>query len=58
MHRAGLRARLTLTYAISIVMAVLLTYASYHLTRFPEDGLRMDYPNWVRSRIRASSGGS
>lgn len=41
MHRAGLRARLTLTYAISIVMAVLLTYASYHLTRFPEDGLRM-----------------
>ena len=41
MHRAGLRVRLTLTYAISIVMAVLLTYASYHLTRFPEDGLRM-----------------
>jgi len=41
MHLAGLRARLTLTYAISIVTAVLLTYASYHLTRFPENGLRL-----------------
>jgi signal transduction histidine kinase len=41
-HHAGLRARLTVTYVVSIVLAVALTYASYH-ARSATGGLRLRF---------------
>jgi two-component system, OmpR family, sensor histidine kinase SaeS len=40
-YHAGIRARLTLTYAISIVLAVALTYVSYHVTQSAAVGVRL-----------------
>ena len=40
-NHAGIRTRLTLTYVISIVSSVLLTYASYHITRSAAVGMRL-----------------
>src|SRR5262245_39692379 len=40
-HHAGLRARLTVTYVISIVLAVALTFFSYHLTQSAAVGQRL-----------------
>jgi signal transduction histidine kinase len=40
-HHVGIRARLTFTYVISIVLAVALTYASYHLTRSAAVSVRL-----------------
>ncbi len=40
-HHAGLRARLTVTYVVSIVLAVALTFFSYHLTQSAAVGRAM-----------------
>jgi two-component system sensor histidine kinase SaeS len=40
-NHAGIRARLTLTYVISIVLAVALTYVSYHVTQSAAVGVRL-----------------
>jgi two-component system sensor histidine kinase SaeS len=40
-NHAGIRARLTLTYVISIVLAVALTFVSYHVTQSAAVGMRL-----------------